>query len=60
MTDLANQIAAGRCEAIVSYGDAWTAGRKRCSNRAVNGLAFCSVHLRQKSRRAELEKTNEQ
>ena len=40
-----------RCQARLSYGDTWTAGRKQCGNRATVGGALCKVHANKHEKR---------
>ncbi len=43
-----------RCQAIISYGPAWVAGRKQCLNAARKGEAFCGTHLSRFQRHGDL------
>lgn len=40
-----------QCKALVSYGNTWTAGRKRCTKNTTHPSGLCGTHRKQEERR---------
>lgn len=40
-----------RCQARLSYGSAWVAGRQQCGNASVGDDVLCGTHRRQYDKR---------